>query len=198
MRKSHITYIKALIASIQNLSLDVPIALIDPEKVFEVDPALDKFQEHIPFVVIKHVPTQPISDGRRIDRLPNQVIDSIKNLQYIKREFQMDFRYSLNFWFEDPTNEVLSSGDISSSELGILDQALIYLYENERYLGESGETIQVEPGRCSMVTDPAAELGLYKIYIELIFKDGLFRVEQVPTLANATLEIEEPIEVEEL
>lgn len=198
MRASHITYIKSLIESIRDLSLETPTALIPATKVFEVDPPMDQFQESVPFVVIKHVPTEPVKDGRRKDRLPNVDIDSVKHIQFLKREYEMDFRYSLNFWFNDPTRDVLSSGNITSSELGILDQTLIYLVENERYLGASGETIHVAPGRCSLVTDPAGELGLYKIYIEVIFKDGLYRVDQVPTLANGTLEIEEPVELEVL
>jgi hypothetical protein len=198
MRASHITYIKSLIESIRNLELEEPTPLIPATKVFEVDPPLDQFQESVPFVVIKHVPTLPKKDGRRIDRLPNVDIDSKKHLEFLKREYEMEFRYSLNFWFNDPTKEVLSSGNITTSELGILDQSLIYLVENERYLGASGETIHVEPGRCSLVTDPAGELGLYKIYIEVIFKDGLFRVDQVPTLANGQFELEEPTEIEVL
>lgn len=202
MRASHITYMKNLIASITVppiLPATVPSMLIPPERVLEVDPPLDSFQETVPFCVIKYVPMAPVVDGKRVRQLDSFVdANGVKNLQYLRRHFSQEFRYSLNFWLEDPTMDVLSSGNFVTDEMGIMDQALMYLAKNLRFATTGQATVEVTPGRGALVTDPAGERGLYKIYIEVVFKDGLYETEIVPTLSGGTLVIDEPIAISEV
>ncbi|EKT88102.1 LIC10173 family protein [Leptospira santarosai] len=200
MKIGHIKYLKNLIRSIQTNPIPPETALrplIANDRIFEVHPPEDKFQELIPFCVVEHSPNQPERNGRRTERLEPAMIDGVKNLQYLKEHYKQEYKYVLNFWLDNIEQDILSTGDFTGSPLdsGIVDQALIYIAKNERYATSQGATVEIRPGTVALVTDPAKKLSLYKIYIEVIFKDGIFEVERVPTLAMGTFEIEEPTEI---
>ncbi|ULH29056.1 LIC10173 family protein [Leptospira weilii] len=200
MKIGHIKYLKNLIRSIQTSPAPPgtePIQLIANDRIFEVHPPDDKFQELIPFCVVEHSPNQPERNGRRIERLEPTMIDGVKNLQYLKEHYKQEYKYVLNFWLDDINQDLLSKGDFTGSSLdsGIVDQALIYIAKKEHYATPQGATVEIRPGKTALVTDPAEKLSLYKIYIEVIFKDGIFELERVPTLASGTFEIEEPTEI---
>ncbi|EMN91203.1 LIC10173 family protein [Leptospira weilii] len=200
MKRTHITYLKDLIGTIMKSpippSTDL-VRLIPEDKIFEAHPREDKFQENAPFCVINHTPITPILDGRRWQKLSSVEISGVKNLRYLRRHFSQEFRYSLNFWFDDPTQSLLSIGDFSgrADDSGILDQSLIYIAKHKRFVTPQGVTVEVRPGRAALVSDPEEKKTLYKIFVEIVFKDGVFETELVPTLAGGTLEVESPIEV---
>ncbi len=50
--------------------------------------------------------------------------------------------------------------------------------------------ILVRLGKTGLVDDPAKETGNYKLYVEIIFKDGLYTIEEEETLAGVELEVE--------
>ncbi|WP_017852022.1 LIC10173 family protein [Leptospira interrogans serovar Szwajizak] len=200
MKRGHIKYLKELIRSIKTDPIPPdtnPRQLFSNERIFEVHPAVDKFQELIPFCAIEHGANQPERNGRRTERLEPTMIDGVKNLQFLKEHYKQEYKYVLNFWLDDVSQDLLSKGDFTGSPLdsGIVDQALIYIAKHERYATSQGATVEIRPGKTALVTDPAEKSSLYKIYLEVIFKDGIFEVEQVPTLALGTLEIEEPTEI---
>ncbi|MFQ3857151.1 LIC10173 family protein [Leptospira kirschneri] len=200
MKIGHIKYLKNLIRSIQanpEPPETEPYQLIPNERIFEVHPPGDKFQELVPFCVVEHSPNQPERNGRRTERLESTVIEGVKNLQFLKEHYKQEYKYVLNFWLENIEQDILSRGDFTGSPLssGIVDQTLIYIAKNKRYATSQGATVEIRPGKTALVTDPAEKLSLYKIYVEVIFKDGIFEVERVPTLASGTFEIEEPIEI---
>ncbi|MDV6237749.1 hypothetical protein CH379_019140 [Leptospira ellisii] len=200
MKIGHIKYLKNLIRSIQTSPEPPetePRQLIPNDRIFEVHPPDDKFQELIPFCVVEHSPNQPERNGRRTERLEPTMIDGVKNLQYLKEHYKQEYKYVLNFWLNNIKQDLLSKGDFTGSSLdsGIVDQALIYIAKNERYATSQGATVEIRPGKVALVTDPAEKLSLYKIYVEVIFKDGIFELERVPTLASGTFEIEEPTEI---
>ncbi|EKO89083.1 MULTISPECIES: LIC10173 family protein [Leptospira] len=200
MKSGHIKYLKELIRSIKTDPIPPdtnPRQLFSNERIFEVHPTVDKFQELIPFCVIEHTANQPERNGRRTERLEPTMIDGVKNLQFLKEHYKQEYKYVLNFWLDDVSQDILSKGDFTGSPLdsGIVDQALIYIAKHERYATFQGATVEIRPGKTALVTDPAEKSSLYKIYLEVIFKDGIFEVEQVPTLASGTFEIEEPTEI---
>lgn len=158
---------------------------------------MERFQELIPFCVVEHSPSQPERNGRRKNRLESTVVDGVKNLQFLKEHYKQEYKYVLNFWLNSVDQEILSKGDFTGSpfDSGIVDQALIYIAKHERYATPQGATVEIRVGKVALVTDPAEKLSLYKIYVEVIFDDGIFEVEQVPTLASGTFEIEEPTEI---
>ncbi|WP_016756174.1 LIC10173 family protein [Leptospira santarosai] len=200
MKVGHIKYLKNLIRSVKTNPIPPetePRQLIPNDRIFEVHPPEDRFQELIPFCVVEHSPNQPKRNGRRTERLEPAIIDGVKNLQFLKEHYQQEYKYVLNFWLDNIEQDILSKGDFTGSPLdsGIVDQALIYIAKNKRYATSQGATVEIRPGTVALVTDPAKKLSLYKIYIEVIFTDGIFEVESVPTLAMGTFEIEEPTEI---
>ncbi|EKO32871.1 hypothetical protein QMM53_06625 [Leptospira santarosai] len=200
MKHGHIKYLKNLIRSVKTNPIPPetePRQLIPNDRIFEVHPPEDRFQELIPFCVVEHSPSQPKRNGRRTERLEPAIIDGVKNLQFLTEHYQQEYKYVLNFWLDNIEQDILSKGDFTGSPLdsGIVDQALIYIAKNERYATSQGATVEIRPGTVALVTDPAKKLSLYKIYIEVIFTDGIFEVERVPTLAMGRFEIEEPTEI---
>ncbi|WP_078125701.1 LIC10173 family protein [Leptospira alexanderi] len=200
MKIGHIKYLKELIRSIKTFPIPpdtIPRQLISNERIFEVHPPRDQFQENIPFCVVEHTTNQPERNGRRKERLEPAMIDGVKNLRFLKEHYKQEYKYVLNFWLDNVKQDLLSKGDFSGNPLdsGIVDQALIYIAKNERYATPQGATVEIRPGKVALVTDPAESLSLYKIYLEVIFEDGIFEVERVPTLASGTFEIEEPTEI---
>ncbi|MCE9501287.1 MAG: hypothetical protein K8R21_12440, partial [Leptospira sp.] len=188
MRKSHIAYLKDLATKIK-ISDEF---LIAEDKFLEIDPPLDRFQESIPFCVVKYVATTPTRNKRIIKKLSDKDVDGVRNLRFLREHFKTDYRYSLNFWVSDPTKDVVSKpgGDegedlLSESDLGIIDQVLLYIAEHERFLSPQGKDVEVSLGRCAIVADPAGEMGEYKVYVEIVFADGLHSIETVPSISGA-------------
>ncbi|EMN79809.1 hypothetical protein LEP1GSC106_3476 [Leptospira interrogans serovar Grippotyphosa str. UI 12764] len=152
MKSGHIKYLKELIRSIKTDPIPPdtnPRQLFSNERIFEVHPTVDKFQELIPFCVIEHTANQPERNGRRTERLEPTMIDGVKNLQFLKEHYNQEYKYVLNFWLDDVSQDILSKGDFTGSPLdsGIVDQALIYIAKHERYATFQGATVRSDRER---------------------------------------------------
>jgi hypothetical protein len=87
---------------------------------------------------------------------------------------------------EDPEAEV---PEPALHSYGLIDQALLYIASHEYFANEVSGTVRVVAGDSGMVSDPVGELALYKLYLEIIFEDGLQAQEHIPTLAGAAFSI---------
>ncbi|MBE7413356.1 MAG: hypothetical protein HS129_15065 [Leptospiraceae bacterium] len=199
MRKIHIDYLKNLVAGIALGGT----SLVSPERFLEIDPPTDRFQELIPFCIVKYLPVSPVPNKRKVIRLSDRISGSDRYIRKLKQHFKMEYRYTLNFWLGEPELDVISAPGKTGSEpliqpgdIGVIDQTLLYLATHQRILGDQKNTIEIYPGRCAIVSDPAGELGLYKIYAEIVFSDGLHEIEENLSLTNAQTEAIEPVEVQ--
>ncbi|AOP35822.1 hypothetical protein A0128_00925 [Leptospira tipperaryensis] len=200
MRSSHIDYLKSLIDSIKTkpeLPATELVSLFPEDKILLVAPITADYPSLFPFCLIQLSPLTSIPDGRRFQKLSPAVLSGIKNLRYLKRHFSQEFTYSLSFWMQDSSKDVLSTGSVGSdvSQLGIVDQILLYIANHQKYKTSQDVTLEIRTGNATVVVDPLENLGYYKLNVEVVFQDGLFEIESVPTLAQGIFEIEEPTEI---
>lgn len=200
MRSSHIDYLRSLIQSIKTNSeppATVLVSLFPEDKIFLITPSVSDYPSLFPFCLIQLSPLTSILDGRRFQKLSPAVLSGIKNLRYLKRHFIQEFSYSLDFWMQNSSKDVLSSGHVGAgvAQLGILDQILLYISNNSKFQTPHDVTIEVRSGASFIVLDPLENLGYYKLKVDIVFQDGLFETETVPTLAQGTFKIEEPTEI---
>ncbi|EQA62233.1 LIC10173 family protein [Leptospira alexanderi] len=185
MRKSHIDYIREMVEGIQIGET----VLIPPDRFFEYQPPLDGIQERIPCAILKYSePTNTL--GRKIKhRLERIVRGNSAFLKNAVRHVKQEFRYTVDFWLNEPDADVVST----ILNRGILDQCLLFVSLRTWIKTADGIPIEVRLGKTGLVDDPAKETGNYKLYAEVIFKDGLYTIEEEETLAGIELEIEGPI-----
>ncbi|EMF79936.1 hypothetical protein LEP1GSC188_1433 [Leptospira weilii serovar Topaz str. LT2116] len=183
MRKSHIDYVREMVEGIR---IDGN-AVIPPDRFFEYQPPLDTIQEKIPCAILKYSePTNTL--GRKIKyRLERIVRGNSVFLKNAVRHAKQEFKYTVDFWFNAPDADVISS----VLNRGILDQCLLFVSFRTWIKTAEGIPILVRLGKTGLVDDPAKETGNYKLYLEIIFKDGLYTIEEEETLAGTQLEIEE-------
>lgn len=195
MRKAHIDYLKSLAGAVV---LDGVNPFVD--NFFEVQPPLDSFQEKVPFCVVGYNAVQNNLDKRfKIQNRINPVYndDGTKTLRYVKRHFSQRFVYQLDFWLDTPDADILSQAE----DMGILDQSLLYLSSHPtitRVVNDVSIAIELDVGSSGIVTDPAGELGLYKLFLEVVFNDGLWEIVNEPSMAGVSIKIVPPVEVESL
>ncbi|WP_229267218.1 hypothetical protein [Leptospira sp. mild_001] len=200
MRISHLDYLKSLILSIKTLPelpSTEPISLFAENRIFQSGPNIDNYPNLFPFCTIFQNPLVSVSDGRRFQRLDSKIVNGIKNIRFLKRHYIQEFKYSIDFWMQDFSKDLPSTGHLDSNVefLGIFDQILIYLASHSKFSTPQGVTVEVRSGVFSIITDSSENLGFYKLNTEIIFNDGLFETESVPTLAQGTFQIEEPVEI---
>jgi len=214
-------------------SASAPVTMTQ-SRFLEVEPPLNRFQELVPFCVLVSLKPTNIRDGRRIEKLgkvedpepeipeeeepedppeeppedppeeePEPIVPT--KLVYLRQHFKQTFPYRLEFWLEDPAQDILSSREPLPVEepegpeeeppppaehsYGLIDQALLYIAKNEYFTNEVSGTVRVRAGDSGLVTDPAGELSLYKLFLEIIFEDGLQEQEHIPTLAGVAFAI---------
>lgn len=208
MRSYHLDILKEIASSIdlddQNpFRPSIPVAnsndkLVWPNETvrfFEITPPIDAYEEKIPFCVVIQKPTRNQLDARLSHRIsPVYLSDGGKINRFLKRHFKQEFRYHLNFWIEKPDSELLSN----VTDRGIIDQCLIYISNNSRTVNPQGAYMGLDVGPSGIVTDPAKKSSVYKVFVEIIIRDGLYSIEKQETLAAGTLEIVEPVNVEEI
>ncbi|MCP5502625.1 MAG: hypothetical protein H7A25_22190 [Leptospiraceae bacterium] len=180
MRKAHIDYLKALAASI-TLNGENPFG---SDNFYEIQPPLDSFQEKAPFCVIGYNAVNNVfySGSRPSERIVIQN-ESNKTIALLTKIINQSFLYQLDFWLNSPDDDILS--DITN--MGIIDQSLVYLYDRLKFTRDEYSIpikVEVNAGQSGIITDPAGELGLYKIYLEVIFLDGIYKIENRETLAG--------------
>lgn len=184
MSELHIEYLKSLCSTI-SLDGQQPFVSAQPGdlaqgRFLETRPPLDKFQELIPCVVVQYYPLTPARDGRRAERLDR----SGDNLRFLRCEYQRQFRYRLDFWMNDPAQEVLSN----QTEVGITEQIQLYVIAHERFMNQLS-TVTVALGPSGLVEDPDRSNGLFYVYQEILFQDDLCLVEEVPSLAGKQIQV---------
>ena len=103
----------------------------------------------------------------------------------MRQLYKQNHSYRLEFWLRDPADDILSSLELP----GIIDQALAYAHSKRVIADETGACIMVEPGLASVVKDPIQDTGLYYVFLELIFQDGLHRIEEAETFSDAQVKI---------
>jgi hypothetical protein len=192
MRKAHIDYLKAMLVTIG-------FTAGSTGKLLETYPSEDKLKQMIPVAVLQNPRVTNNLDarlkpGNRIARLDPIINGSTKTNQYLKRHFKQEFKYQLDFWLKNPAPEILSE----PATPGFVDKAMVHISENQMIpvtLPDVEYNITVDVGASGSITDEADKF-IYKYFIEIIFRDGLYSVEQAETLAGATLEILPPVEVE--
>ncbi|MBE7439122.1 MAG: hypothetical protein HS115_11745 [Spirochaetales bacterium] len=203
MRQSHLTYLRTLAAGLilggaqpfQAASNSTDLA---QARFLEVEPPLAEFQELVPFCVVAEAGVKSERNGRRIEQLAKTDDEETGTavLSYLRQHFRQEFKYRLEFWLEDPAEDILSSAvplDPEEPEpghsYGLLDQALLYIAAHEYFASEVSATVRVHPGASGLVSDPAGELRLYKLFLEIIFEDGLCEQEHLPTFAGSEFQL---------
>ncbi|EKR25784.1 hypothetical protein LEP1GSC087_0419 [Leptospira interrogans serovar Bataviae str. L1111] len=182
MRKSHIDYIREMVEGIK--IGEIPI--IPPDRFFEYQPPLDGIQEKISCAILKYSePTNTL--GRKIKHRLERIVRG--NSVFLKNAVchaKQEFKYTVDFWLNEPDADVISS----VVNRGILDQCLLFVSLRTWIKSEEQIPILVRLGKTGLVDDPAKETGNYKLYVEIIFKDGLYTIEEEETLAGVELEVE--------
>lgn len=185
MRKLHIDYIKAMLPAV---GFTAPL--------LEIYPPAEKLRRMIPVAVLNTPRVTNKLDARlnqsnRIARLPTVINGNTKILQFLKRHFKQEFKYQLDIWISKQSiaAEVLSE----PAHEGLVDKIMRYISENQT-VDAGNYLINLDVGASGSITDEA-ENEIYKVFVEIIFRDGLYSVEQAETLAGATLEILPPVEV---
>ncbi|EMY78392.1 hypothetical protein LEP1GSC060_2776 [Leptospira weilii serovar Ranarum str. ICFT] len=201
MRISHIDYLKSLIVSIKTLPelpATEPISLFPESKIFLSNPYVADYPDLFPFCVIFQSPLVSIADGKRFQRLNSEIVNGIKNIRFLKRHYIQEFKYVIDFWMQNSSDDVPSTGHAGPNawDLGVIDQILIYLSNHRNFKTSGGVTVEVKPGVSYRIADVSENLGYYKLKTEIVFSDGLFETESVPTLAQGTFQIEEPTDIE--
>ena len=194
MRSLHLTYLRALVDFI-TVDGKRPFA----GKLFEVRPPVESYEQHAPFAVIGHYSARNTRDGRRYRRLGNGVDEAGKvTARYLRREYIQAFRYRLDFWVKEPAFDILSdprpqpgadAPPISVDGPGIIDQALFFC-SYVRYFTDGTVPVIVTAGPFGTVDDPAGENALYKHYLDIEFRDGLYTIEECPTLDGAIMRMQ--------
>ncbi|PJZ57025.1 LIC10173 family protein [Leptospira barantonii] len=200
MRISHIEYLKSLVLSVKvlpDLPETEPVSLFSESGIYQVGPNVSDYPSLFPFCVIFQSPLVSIADGKRFQKLEPAVVSGVKNIRFLKRHYIQEFTYTIHFWMQNSSKDVPSTGHLGSGAgaLGIVDQILIYLSNHQKFATAQGATVAVKPGESFVVSDPSENLGYYKLMMEIVFSDGLFETESVPTLAQGTFQIEEPTEI---
>ncbi|WP_061246737.1 LIC10173 family protein [Leptospira noguchii] len=183
MRKSHIDYIREMV---ENIRIESNV-MIPPDRFFEYQPPLDEIQEKIPCAILKYSePTNTL--GRKIKHRLDRIVRG--NSVFIKNAVchaKQEFKYTVDIWLNNPDADVISS----VVNRGILDQCLLFVSLRTWIKSEEQIPILVRLGKTGLLDDPAKETGNYKLYVEIIFKDGLYTIEEEETLAGIELEVEE-------
>jgi len=78
---------------------------------------------------------------------------------------------------------------ISVDGPGIIDQALFFC-SYVRYFTDGTVPVIVTAGPFGTVDDPAGENALYKHYLDIEFRDGLYTIEECPTLDGAIMRMQ--------
>lgn len=200
MRISHLDYLKSLILSVKvlpELPETEPISLFSESGILQSNPNVSDYPSLFPFCVILQSPLVSIADGRRFQKLDPAIVSGVKNIRFLKRHYIQEFKYIIHFWMQNSSKDVPSTGHLGSGagSLGIIDQILIYLSNHPKFSTAQGVTVEVNPGESSVISDSSENLGYYKLKMEIVFSDGLFETESVPTLAQGTFQIEEPTEI---
>ncbi|EMJ92185.1 LIC10173 family protein [Leptospira alstonii] len=201
MRISHIDYLKSLIVSIKTLPeppAAEPIPLFPESKILLSNPSTNDYPTLFPFCVIFQSPLVSIADGKRFQRLDSEIVNGVKNIRFLKRHYIQEFKYVIDFWMRNSSEDVPSTGHSNSNawNLGVIDQILIYLSNHRNFKTSQGVTVEIKPGVSYIISDVSENLGYYKLKTEIVFSDGLFETESVPTLAQGTFQIEEPTDME--
>lgn len=183
MRRTHIDYLRDMVEGL--LQGEDPV--INADQFFEYQPPLDAIQEQIPCAILKFSePTNSIA--RRVKhRLAKIVRGNDTFLKNAIRQIKQEFKYTVDFWLKSPDADVVST----VTDRGILDQCLLYIAKHRWIQTNEGIPIEVRFGKSGIITDPAKETGNYKLYVEVIFRDGLYTIEEEETLGGA--ELEEPV-----
>lgn len=180
-------------------------------KFYEIIKPLKNIQHATPscFVVYgkatntmeKNSATTPV---KRLDSIVSDTTGK-KYLRSIERQFKQEFTYTLNFLIHDPAPDVLSG----IATKGIIDQCLSYIYNNKKpkynvpipsdYVTyqdfqDIELNCEVDVGQSGFSTD-LVEDGIYIIYLDVIFNDGVYLLKEEETLSGATFEIVPPVEV---
>ncbi|PJZ43673.1 LIC10173 family protein [Leptospira brenneri] len=199
MKAHHIDYIKLMIASCVAVPEDLepglddtPMPIIPADKVFEYIPKLDDLQVSIPCAVIKYNGSTNRKWKNRKHRLSTIVRPEGKFFKNAVRNVEQEIKYTIDFWLSDPSLDVISS----VTERGILDQCLLYIARHRQAKTMEEIPFEIRSGITNTVDDPEAQNGYYKLILEIIFKDGLYTIEEEETLAGVTLEIQEPVQIE--
>ncbi|MBM9546139.1 hypothetical protein JWG40_03875 [Leptospira sp. 201903074] len=199
MKAHHIAYIKSMIASCVAVPEDLdteldqtPSPIIPADKVFEYVPKLDDLQDSIPCAVIKYNGSTNRKWKNRKHRLSTIVRPEGKFFKNAVRNVEQEIKYTVDFWFGDPSLDVVSS----ISDRGMLDQCLLYVATHRNAKTTEEIPFEIRSGITNMIDDPEAQNGYYKLIFEIIFKDGLYTIEEEETLAGVTLEIQEPVQIE--
>lgn len=199
MKAHHIAYIKEMIASCvavpENLESELdqtPTPIIPEDKVFEYVPKLDDLQESIPCAIIKFNGSTNRNWKNRKYRLATIHREEGKFFKNAVRNVEQEIKYTIDFWFGDPALDVISS----VTDRGILDQCLLYVSSHRNAKTAEGIPFEIRSGMTNIVDDPESPNGYYKLPFEIIFRDGLYTIEEEETLAGVTLEIQEPVRIE--
>ena len=200
--KHHIELLKALAGSIEFGGTNPfaagptdPVDGIQPADVvrfFEIEPPFDRVSENLPYCYIEHHDFRTARWGkRRVRRLTDGVNSTPGPLagqptqRWLRRVEGREYTYTLHFIVERPDDDILSD---PISGYGIIDQARLYIENKRRYEYEE-RPVKVKAGMARVMSDPAAELAQYEIVVGVIFVDGLYVIDEVPTLAGGTVAV---------
>lgn len=201
MRRTHLDFFKSLgdsigLENIKTGEIQHPFE----NRFLEIYPSEQDIIEQFPCLVLYMGRVQNRLDARlnQANRIEPVVRDRTKYNRYFVKHFSQEFNYELHFWISDPAFEIFSTPE----RPGIIDQALLYLSENRsrtyRPSDSSAKEIEwtLDPGESYVNTGSAKDRGVYQLVLQVKIKDGLYVLKEEETLANVTLEIEEPVEVE--
>lgn len=202
MRKVHIDYLKDMI---KNVTIDGSQVIPD-SNFLEIVPKVDKIIKSIPCCLVDDVRCETVSTKGETVSTQDITYNDIKYIEEIKRLARQKFTYHLNIVVKDINADILSRPD----KHGILEQCMLYVIENNKliYLVAFPEdTIAknvyqdfqanalVEFGKNYGIDTSMANQGVYIIYFDVIFADGLYEINEEKTLYGATIEIVPPVEV---
>jgi hypothetical protein len=197
MRKVHLDYIKDLVSQVH---LDGAYPFIPAvttqeggeefydtdSKFFEITPSIDHFQELVPFCLVQQGRDRNYEDNKLSHRLEDiKPTPETKTKQYLKRHYIQEIPVTLEFWLDDPSSELLSE----SNDRGIIDQVLIYISNFKKVPNEHGVTMSVTTKSSGVITDPSRDISLYKVFVEIVFTDGLYTKQEIATMAGSHLEL---------
>lgn len=206
MKRHHITYLKNIAESIT----------IDGErqfqgKFYETRLPVMRLDRKVPSCFVTYQPNTNkllVNENSTPANVKPVDIVEFEGKRYIRnlvKYSEQEFRYVLNFLIDDPTADVLSE----ITKPGIIDQVVEYVAKNRKLKYEvparaGSVTAQLEGtielyavvdvGQ-SEVSFEYDEDGIYVVWIEIVFQDGVYDVDENPTLYGATLEVVPPVEV---
>lgn len=208
MKRHHITYLKNLAESI---TLNGEQTFQD--KFYETRLPVMRLDRKVPICFVTYQPnTNKLlvninSEPKSIKRLDSVEYEGKRYKRKLVQCSEQEFRYVLNFLVGDPSVDVLSE----VANPGIIDQCVEYVAKNRKQkyeipakVGSVTEQLEgtielyavVDVGQ-SEVSFEYDEEGIFVVWIELIFRDGVYDVLELETLYGATLEIVPPVEVVE-